>query len=244
MRTQKIKSNYQIKNLLSSGDSNAKTSKNQFKTFILYLVPEELNDKGVNLCPNASEGCKAACLFTAGRGVMKPVKAGRLNKANYFVYERENFLEQLASEILKQYAKAKRLGYRVYFRLNGTSDVDFYTLLKRYAQLDVESLSDAATFYEYTKTLAYIKRHQRAANIVYTFSRSEVNSSLLPAALALGANIAAVFSGELPETYLGAPVVDGDESDLVMLDHSSTIIGLKAKGKARKDDSGFVIKTY
>lgn len=241
MRTQIAKSNYKIKNLLSSGDSNAKTSKNDAKTFILYLVPEELNGKGVNLCPNASEGCKAACLFTAGRGVMKPVKAGRLNKANYFVYERENFLNQLAAEILKQYAKAKRLGYKVYFRLNGTSDVDFYTLLKRYASLDVESLSDAASFYEYTKTLAYIKRHKGASNITYTFSRSEINSAQLPLAISLGANIAAVFSGDLPKTYIGAPVVDGDKSDLEMLKYKGVILGLKAKGEARKDDSGFVI---
>jgi hypothetical protein len=55
--------------------------------------------------------------------------------------------------------------------------------------------------------------------------------------------VAAVFSGDLPNKYKGAPVVDGDSSDLVMLYNKGVILGLKAKGKARKDTSGFVINT-
>jgi hypothetical protein len=55
--------------------------------------------------------------------------------------------------------------------------------------------------------------------------------------------VAAVFSGDLPNKYKGAKVVDGDKSDLVMLYNKGVILGLKAKGKAKKDTSGFVINT-
>jgi hypothetical protein len=36
------------------------------------------------------------------------------------------------------------------------------------------------------------------------------------------------------------PVFNGDESDLRFLDPKGSIIGLYAKGKAKKDNTGFV----
>jgi hypothetical protein len=48
---------------------------------------------------------------------------------------------------------------------------------------------------------------------------------------------------ELPSEWNGFKVVDGDLSDDQMLDHiNAVVLGLKAKGKARKDISGFVVK--
>jgi len=44
----------------------------------------------------------------------------------------------------------------------------------------------------------------------------------------------------MPNTYAGAPVVDGDASDLRFLDPDGVVVGLKAKGDAKKDTSGFV----
>ena len=46
----------------------------------------------------------------------------------------------------------------------------------------------------------------------------------------------------VPETFRGFQVINGDDTDLRFLDKPGTIIGLKAKGQGRKDDSGFVIK--
>ena len=96
-----------------------------------------------------------------------------------------------------------------------------------------------------TKNINYIKRWEGAPNITYTFSKSESNASLIPAAIAYGANVAAVFRKELPATYnVGGteiPVIDGDTSDIIMLYNKGKIIGLRAKGKAKKDSSGFVI---
>jgi hypothetical protein len=58
--------------------------------------------------------------------------------------------------------------------------------------------------------------------------------------LKAGGNVAAVFK-TIPKTWKGFPVVDGDETDLRFLDGKNVIVGLKAKGKAKKDTSGFVV---
>ena len=245
MTTKKLQTTTKIKRLLSDGSTNAKTKKNSLKSFILYLSPYTQNSFGKNLCANATKGCIDSCLFTAGMGSFSNVQKARIAKTDYLLSDKEAFLDQLAKELLYHYAKAKKAGERVAVRLNGTSDLDFFTLLQKYAQLDVTKLADHMAFYEYTKNINYIKRWEGAPNITYTFSKSESNASLIPAAIAYGANVAAVFRKELPATYnVGGteiPVIDGDTSDIIMLYNKGKIIGLRAKGKAKKDTSGFVI---
>ena len=87
--------------LLSTGISNSKTAKNSLKTFILYLAPYNQNSKGINICPKASKGCAAACLFSAGRGVMAPVIKGRVRKTEYYLRDKKAFINQLASDHVK-----------------------------------------------------------------------------------------------------------------------------------------------
>ena len=57
-------------------------------------------------------------------------------------------------------------------------------------------------------------------------------------------NVATVFgikkTEPMPESYNGRPVFNGDESDLRFLDPKNVVVGLYAKGKAKKDTSGFV----
>lgn len=230
-------------NLLSKGTSNAKTAKNSLKTFILYLSPYNLNSKGINICPKASKGCAAACLYTAGRGAFSNVQKARQNKTEYYLRDKQGFINNLAFQIMKEYSKAKRTNTKIAFRLNGTSDIDFIYLLQKYASLDIATLQDHAIFYDYSKILGKCKKYLGHPNYVLTFSRAEDNEKETEEAIKLGINVSAVFSDDLPNTYKGAKVVDGDESDLVMIYNKGVILGLKAKGKAKKDTSGFVINT-
>ena len=230
-------------NLLSPGNTNTKTAKNSLKTFILYLSPYNLNSKGINLCPKASKGCALACLYTAGRGAFSNVQQARQNKTEYYLRDKKGFVLNLSNQIMKEYSKAKKGGYKIAFRLNGTSDIDFVYLLQKYANLDISTLKDFAVFYDYTKILNKAIRYKDYPNYTVTFSRSESNQAETDQAIKLGINVAAVFSGDLPNKYKGAKVVDGDRSDLVMLYNKGVILGLKAKGKAKKDKSGFVINT-
>ena len=230
------------KKLLSNGNTNAKTKKNDLKTFILYLSPHNQNSKGINICPKASKGCAASCLFSAGRGAFNSVKNSRINKTEFLLANKETFIQQLAKEIITKHKTALKTGAKVAFRLNGTSDLDFIYLLKKYAALDVETLSNAV-FYDYTKILGKVKKYINHKNYFLTFSRAEDNQSETLEALKIGANVSAVFLGDLPKTYKGFKVVDGDKSDDLMINTKNSILGLSAKGAAKKDKSGFVINT-
>ena len=229
------------KKLLSLGTTNAKTAKNEIKTFILYLMPYNQNSKGKQLCPHASKGCAAACLVSAGRGSFSNVIKARVNKTEIFIKYKYEFLNKLSEEIIQETAKANRGSYRVAFRLNGTSDVDFIYLLKKYRFLDIETLKPHAVFYDYTKNIKKAIRYKTHPNYTVTFSRAEDNALQTALAIKHGINVAAVFN-ELPNTWSGVKVVDGDASDLQMLKFNGVILGLKAKGAARKDTTGFTIK--
>ena len=230
------------KNLLSKGTSNTKTAKNSLKTYILYLAPYNQNSKGINICPKASKGCAAACLFTAGRGRFDSVKNARINRTEYFLADKERFCLQLAGELVQINKTAKRRSELVAIRLNGTSDLDFIYLLKKYAGLDPFSL-DQLIYYDYTKILGKVKKYIDEPRYILTFSRAEDNHSEALEALQLGANVSAVFNGDLPRRFKGFKVIDGDQSDIVMIYNRGAVLGLKAKGQAKKDNSGFVINT-
>ena len=230
------------KNLLSKGITNAKTAKNSFETYILYLAPHKQNSKGINLCPKASQGCALACLFTAGRGRFNNVQQARINRTEFYLEDREGFMLQLAGELVKINNTMKRKAKQAAIRLNGTSDVDFIHQLKKYAGLDVFTL-DGLFFYDYTKILGKVKKYAGNPRYFLTFSRAEDNEQVIKEALSFGANVSVVFNGPIPFAYEGAPVVDGDTSDLVMCYNKGAVLALRAKGDAKKDKSGFVINT-
>lgn len=236
-----------VKNLLSLGSTNAKTSKNEIETFILYLAPADTIGSH-NLCPFASDGCKKSCLYSAGRGAFSNVQNSRINKTKFWAYDRVNFYIQLANEILTIHDKATNLMNgnfkQIAIRLNGTSDIDHLSLLKKYSGINfLDPFYSNLLFYDYTKNPNHIKKYA-GTSYKLTFSLSETNFETAFNVLLDGGNIAAVFGGELPQHYKGFKVIDGDKTDLRYFDPSNVIIGLKAKGKAKYDKSGFVIQKY
>lgn len=225
-------------NLLSKGNTNAKTIKNNLETHILYLAPANQLE-GFNLCPFASEGCKSSCLYTAGRGAFNNVQQARLNKTKLWAYERSNFYIQLVNEILKLSSIAVKRDKTIAIRLNGTSDIDHIDLAKRYTGIDLLTLSNVI-FYDYTKNPNHIKKYLNT-NYKLTFSRSEINEAKVLDVLNMGGNVAIVFKDKLPDVWNGYTVINGDETDLRYFDPVNVVVGLIAKGKAKKDMSGFVV---
>lgn len=230
------------KKLLSQGMTNAKTKKNKLKTFILYLAPYNQNSKRINICPHASKGCVVSCLFSAGRGKFSNVVKSRINKTEYFLKDKTNFLHQLHKEIIQEYYKAKKRNYKIAIRLNGTSDLDFLHLLRVNLGFCSESYADNLVFYDYTKDIKRAMKYKDFLEYNYklTFSRSEANSLSCDIAIKNKINVAVVFE-KLPYNFNDVPVINGDTSDDLMLNYSGIILGLKAKGDARTDKSGFVI---
>lgn len=226
------------KSLLSI-DTNAKTVKGQkkgFMTGILYLAPA--NESGRNLCAHASDGCKAACLFSAGRGAFDSVRNARMNKTRFFIEHRAEFVAIIKADIARLVKKAAKANMTPAVRLNGTSDLPWENIG------DIMQSFPNVQFYDYTpnpkRMISFIKG-ELPANYHLTFSKKENNDSIVDLILTMGGNVAVVFDSQV-YTYKGKQVVSGDETDLRFLDPKNVIVGLTAKGKAKKDTSGFVVK--
>ena len=228
-------------------------------TAILHLAPSRMS--GYNVCPMATEGCAASCLNTAGRGGMfagektkdltgseivtliksgklhNVIQAARIRKTRQFFNDRANFMDTLAAEIAAFVKKAHKKGYTPAIRLNGTSDIRWEGLTVQ-GHRNLMAMFPDVQFYDYTKIA---NRRNLPKNYDLTFSLAESNMEDAITALIQGMNVAAVFrTANLPRTYLGRHVVNGDETDLRFLDPRGVVVGLKAKGKAKKDTTGFV----
>jgi len=238
------------KSLLTTG--NPKTAKGEkigYLTAILHLAPASLS--GRNVCSHATAGCRAACLNTAGRGGialdadgLNVIQVARIRRTRYFTRNREAFMADLAREIGNHVARARAHGLKPAVRLNGTSDLPWENIRAREFANVFAAFPDVM-FYDYTKVPVRIRhRALDVDNYRLTFSLAEDNDMNAMHALAAGLNVAAVFAvkrgQDLPATYWGYPVIDGDLSDLRFTDPSGVIVGLRAKGRAISDTSGFV----
>lgn len=229
--------------LLTPAIANAKTAKGLGKgyaPYIMHLAPSKLS--GYNMCPAASKGCAAACLNTAGRGKFDSIQQSRVRKTLYFVKARQEFLWHLFEEIRKLERKAIRDGLKLVIRLNGTSDIPWESL--KVMGRNVFDSFPCIQFYDYTKALGRLEvnRPDLPNNYHITFSASESNEFSWQTAIKYGYNVAMVFD-QIPKQWRGYTVIDGDKHDLRFLDPSAQqglIIGLNAKGDAKKDTSGFV----
>lgn len=227
--------------LLSPGNTNSKLAKGtgdtgRFLNFILHLAPADLS--GRNVCPNASPGCKAACLNTAGRGAFSNVQEARLRKTRLFFENRSEFMDLLFKDLVTALRASQRQGKQCAVRLNGTSDIP-WERIKYTDGLSLIQLFPDIQFYDYTKSIGRALA-PRPPNYHITFSKSETNEQDALKALAGGVSVAVVFKN-MPEVWNGFRVINGDAHDYRFLDPKGVIVGLTAKGKARKDTSGFVI---
>jgi hypothetical protein len=237
--------------LLSTGNPKIlKGTKQGFNTYILHLAPADVS--GYNTCPKATAGCKAACLNTAGRGGMfkkgettNVIQEARIRKTKMFYENRDLFMQLVVKDIelgIKQSAKKELVPV---FRLNGTSDLSFekYEVIRNGVTYEnIFAAFPEVQFYDYTKILG--RKVKEIKNYHLTFSAADGNDNDVRKAIAQGYNVATVFgikkNSPMPEFYEGRPVFNGDDSDLRFLDPKGVVVGLYAKGKAKKDTSGFV----
>ena len=237
--------------LLSTGNPKILKGMAQgYNTYILHLAPA--NVSGYETCPKRTAGCTAACLNTAGRGGMfkrgestNVIQEARKLKTRLFFKNRTEFMRLLVADIELAIKQSKRLGLVPVFRLNGTSDLSFekYEVVRNEKLFrNIFSAFAEVQFYDYTKVLG--RKVTAIENYHLTFSAADGNDADVVKAIQQGYNVATVFGIKktlpMPETYVGLPVFNGDESDLRFLDPKGVVVGLYAKGKAKKDTTGFV----
>ncbi|CAB5155946.1 hypothetical protein UFOVP149_39 [uncultured Caudovirales phage] len=244
--------------LIISGN-NAKTVKGdgtEYETAIMYLAPFTQAGRG-NVCAMAVMAhCWEGCLNTAGRGAMNSVQRARVAKTRRYMEDRASFMAQLIDDLRKFANYAKRKGVQPCVRLNGTSDimwekghpvtvggVRFASVMEAFPMIQ---------FYDYSKIYTRVDK-TLPANYAITLSYSEANpdfaSEIINRVMAGKANMAVVYrTKELAQQAVyehGA--IDGDLTDMRFLDLQpmdggvGNTVALYAKGRAKRDTSGFVI---
>ena len=241
---------------------NAKTIKGEalgYLTGILYLAPWKTADGKRNVCAQATPGCRATCLYTAGRGAYDNVKKARIRKTLEFYRDPQRFAAQIRLDIAvaMEYARKRRRKYSngLCIRLNGTSDIPFHHVSFGSPKdgLRLMEMFPFIQFYDYTKDfqrmLSYLHGYL-PTNYHLTFSLSELNLNESATVLSLGGNVAIVtangfnlLENDVPTPLYGAKhFVNGDVDDLRFLDPKGSVCILRAKGRAKHDQTGFVFR--
>ena len=229
--------------LLTQGNAKiVKGEKLGYLTKGIHFAPADLS--GYEVCRWRSKGCTMACLNTAGRGRMQNTQDSRTKKTKLFFEEQFAFLDKLAKEIGSTIKSAVKKEMEAVFRPNLTSDIAWESVF--FDEEKPQTIFDKypeTQFYDYTKSfmrMAQFLNGKLPSNYHLTFSRSEHNETLCDTILAMGGNVAVVFRDQLPKTWKGFEVVNGDENDLRFLDKQGVVVGLIERGLAKKDETGFV----
>lgn len=214
-------------------------------TYILYLAPHTLS--GHNVCPMATKECIFSCLHESGHNAIdiheNKINKSRIKKTKLFFSDRDFFSAWIFAEIETAQKKAQKKGMNFSVRINGTSDinpesmqVDGVNLFQRFK--DVQ-------FYDYTKVFNRSKLLAKYDNYDLTFSYSGENWNDCEKILnEKSGRVAVVFADQLPKTYKGFKVIDGDESDIRYKDEIGVIVGLKFKrvrNKVNTKESKFIV---
>lgn len=215
--------------------NNAKTVKgdgSEYLTAILYLLPDAF------LCPLSTlAGCREGCLNTAGRGAMNSVQAARHRKSQWLMQLPEEFDEALRIDLDKFQKYCQKRDIQPVVRLNGTSDYNWKDVFVDYPEIQ---------FYDYTKCYSRVAKNwpnNYHLTLSYSGANQEYKNKVIDYSKRYNTNLAVVFrdKNNIPNTFLGRPVINGDADDLRFLDPEGVVVALYAKGKAKKDNTGFVV---
>jgi hypothetical protein len=239
--------------LLSNATSNPKTKKQLeefgYEAVIHHMTPDTLADGKHTVCAWSTPGCRRTCLNTSGRSQisgdlttnnlqMYMIHRSRIGKTLEFFKDRYAYAGRLMDELVLLEKRAIAKAYKPVARLNGTSDI----LWEKFIDLSIFSNTQ---FYDYTKSYNRMQSFMRGAlpdnyDLTYSFSE-ETTPAELHFIIAKGYNVAVVFRKEIPETWRGYNVISGMEHDFRFRDPKGNIVGLIARGRAKKDDTGFVV---
>lgn len=222
---------------LGGVNKSAKLKKNgkvdQQHTYGLYLAPAKIS--GYNVCSHSTPECRMGCLHASGRTGMEMVCGGnriqnaRTKKARLLFEHQDFFMKWLVTEIDSKRKTAKKNGFGFSVRLNCTSDIDWANV-KLYGQ-NIFEIFPNVQFYDYTKNAS--KFINKPANYHLTYSYTGRNWDKCTVLLGQGHNVAMVFNvkreSDLPTSYEGFKILNGDLSDYRVKDGKGIIVGLKWK---------------
>lgn len=221
--------------LLSPASANTKTRKSaekakEYRIVSLMLAPAD-SAGGKTVCSHSTRSCEKLCVGGDGIGlaqVFKAIGESRRQKTNWYNTDRAAFMKQLETELETEQRLADREGTILCARLNCFSDLNFFSLIRRFPSM---------VAYDYTKNLPRITSPEKPQNYWLTGSWTEnkANQRDCIELLRQGENIAIAFADlsghfvgnralnqRIPKTWTldGTEFncIDGDDTDLRMLD--------------------------
>lgn len=227
--------------LLSRAEANTKIRKSRRIDFrIVSLSLAHHRTSGINVCPQASPACSAACVGGDNVGlaqVWPEIMAGRVRKTQMMAKDLGQFVRQLIGEIEQQRRTAERLGAQLCCRLNQFSDLPWEA--KAYGS--IPQLFPEVIFYDYTKIHSRVRTAPENYHLCGSWSELTRHQAACAELLAEGYNVAIAFSVDgayagnraggqsLPKRWRVAghwyECYSGDESDLRFLDPGETRSG-------------------
>ena len=216
----------------TGGNTKLKKSDNssqEYRLAGLSLMPDDI------LCPYRNvAGCAKSCLESAGMGVFSNVKAGRQRKTDWWHSDREGFLTKLRKELTNFEKLCQRQGVKAAVRLNVLSDIPW-------EKHGIPQEFPDIFFYDYTKNASRLGKTPSNYELMFSYSNEPAYQKVVVKALRSDVPMSVVFRNGMPKHYKGRRVIDGDASDLVNVKAGKVIVGLVAKGKAKKDEGNFVV---
>jgi hypothetical protein len=216
----------------TGGNTKLKKSDNssqEYRLAGLSLMPDDI------LCPYRNvAGCAKSCLESAGMGVFSNVKAGRQRKSDWWHGDRAGFLDKLRKELTNFEKLCKRQGVKAAVRLNVLSDIPW-------EKHGIPQEFPDIFFYDYTKNASRLGKTPPNYELMFSYSNEPAYQKVVVKALRSDVPMSVVFRNGMPKYYKGRRVIDGDASDLVNVKAGKVIVGLVAKGKAKKDEGNFVV---
>lgn len=209
------------------------SKENGTMTYCLYLAP--WNMSGYQVCPKGQH-CNEFCLNGSGHNISDTLKhtiegstinKARIRKTRLFYEDRDTFMRLMIHEIKRKQRYAEKNGFDFSIRINGTSDLSPILFKDPESGKNLLELFNNVIFYDYTKVFKRIGIMEKYPNYSLTFSFDGYNWEDCEAFLQRGGNVAVVFYGEqLPKTFRGWKVEDGNKDDMRYLNTPQTIIGL------------------
>ncbi len=153
------------------------------------------------------------------------------------------FVSQMDHEIKRLEKWGKDNGYAVALRMNGTSDLRWESM-PYMARKNIMAQYPHLIFYDYTKYPPNTRKNiPKNYHLTFSYSDSKFAKARMEGWYRRKVNAAVVFHPRLPSKMFGKNVIDGLDVDLRFLDPNNIIVGLKAKGWAKQDTTGFVVRT-
>ena len=221
----------------NSSSKIEKGLKENINSYVLYLSASD--NSGFDLCKYASKFCREICLVESGRSLMEQkngnIHKSRLLKTWLYQFNEPLFNELLEFELRKAQNSYIKTGIKFCVRLNGTSDLNFYSIMDKFTNIQ---------FYDYTKDINRVLNSCGENNHHITFSFSGSNFAHCRQAIKQGFNVAVpVLKSDFKKILsdFNEFCFNGDTTDLRFLDKQKGKICLLSVKGNHKDENSFLL---